>query len=125
MIDMMRGARPDEQFFLDVAPTLESVWTCGVIRRVRWGPHTWVSWSLGWFFGTNPKIRVFQVYHGKAKVDGTRTYMLWNGQLGDMPVGDMPEGVRHYVWTRTPKELLAARIHSVDRVPVWENMGGA
>jgi hypothetical protein len=63
-------------------------------------------WFLRWYVGT-------------AKVDGSRTNMLWNGQLG------YPVPMDSWVITRTPKEQFSVRLRW--RKPDRErplNMGG-
>ncbi len=117
MMDLMKDARPDEQFHLQ---TEEPLWrmpiNLGIVMRLtRWTHLTTRDgsptsfWSL-WFWR-------LQIYWGGAKCDGSRTYRLNRGDLGDPTPG--------YVMTTTPKELLAFRWRSsVPVVPSWDNMGG-
>jgi hypothetical protein len=120
-LNLMKGARPDEIFFLDPRePYVVDIKTTPFGRIVTWGPYFFQSIELGWFGGNAPTVRVLQRYTGVAKCDATRTDMNQRGDLGGTP-----EQQKCFVYTKTPKELSALRIHPVDRVPNWRNMGGA
>jgi hypothetical protein len=60
-------------------------------------------------------------YTGKAKIDGTRTGMLYNGELGD-PAG-LDKGL--YVKNRWSKEQASCRV-STGKIDCYrpENQGG-
>jgi hypothetical protein len=117
--DLLLGApRPDEKFHVQVRqPRFEKkTWFGGFIRKTFWymlllpdgSPGTFVSWwiwNLQWYFGT-------------TKCDGTRTYMLNHGELGEPESG--------YVMTTTPSELHAFRWRSGGpSFAYWDNMGGS
>lgn len=123
MLDLAKGARPDERFHLQMAlPIARScVGWRWLLRRTAWTnivlpdgrPARFVTWVLCWGL---------QLYHGTAKCDGSRTFMLRHGQLG---------GTAHersgFVMTTTPAELLAFRWRwkGLDKEPTWQNMGGS
>lgn len=114
MIDLYLNTRPDELFHLSNGPpSVVSHFDWGWLRRTRWdcNPGKFISW---WFFGH------LQWYHGTAKIDGTRTYMAWNGQLGE-PRASQDQ----YVLTTTPSELLAFRWRTdKPKPPFWNDQGG-
>jgi hypothetical protein len=95
--------------------------------------------TIKWFtrYGTGPYFTVTIVgryvrYYGGmlpgqpgvAKIDGTRTQMLWSGQLG----GDGPamKAAGLYVVNRWVKELVAWRWSDNDpkAAQAWDNQGG-
>jgi len=118
MLDLMKGARPDEKFHVQTwRPRFAlKTWLGGFIRKTSWymlllpdgtpGQFTsWWVWNLQW-------------YRGTTKCDGTRTYMLQAGQLGEVGHG--------YVMTTTPKELHAFRWRRTGPSSAsWDNMGGS
>ncbi|MDO8547849.1 MAG: hypothetical protein Q7R68_10885 [Nitrospirales bacterium] len=119
------SARPEERFHWQAPqPWVASCrgWR-GLVRRTTWtdlqlpgpwnDPARFTSWVIGWFL---------QIYYGSAKCDGSRTQDLRNGTLG----GNDGER-RGYVMTTTPSELLAVRWRGkgLERIPRWDNMGGA
>ena len=69
-----------------------------------------MGWWLRWYWGT-------------GKVDGTRTQMYWNGQLGDP--GDPPGDPKCYVVNTWAQEMWSVRFHkdSLDLYR-WDNQGG-
>ena len=116
MIDLTKNARTDERFHTQVARPMPLGWSFGPLRRTSWvgllNPDGSFGWFVSWWFWK------LQWYHGSTKCDGTRTYMMNNGQLGDAAPG--------YVMTTTPKELAAFRWRSAGPgEAVWSNMGGS
>ncbi len=119
MIDLTKGARPNELFHLQSGqPHVGTHFDWGVLRRTKWtniwletdGPARWTSW---WLFNH------LQIYYGTAKCDGTRTQMYWSGQLGSK--GSLSK----YVMTTTPSEMWAFRWRTNSPgEPVWNDMGG-
>ena len=116
MIDLTKNARTDERFHTQ---SMQPRWRqrrWWFVRRTAWY-NMWVDrntpgWFVSWWFWK------LQWYHGSTKCDGTRTYMMNNGQLGDAAPG--------YVMTTTPKELAAFRWRSAGPgEAVWSNMGGS
>jgi len=107
--------RADERFHLwSGEPTIKHHFDWGWLRRTCWvcGPNKFVSW---WFFGH------VQFYHG-IKIDGSRTFMGWNGQLGTS--GEKTNSDQ-YVMTTTPKEKLAFRWRTEKPgPPTWSDQGG-
>ncbi len=118
-LNLHKGARPDERFFLTPVCPVPKTWSFWkLIRRTSWDPIVmpdgtpgkWISW---WFFNH------LQWYHGTAKIDGTRTYMYRYGQLG------APFDPLSVVMTTTPSELLAFRWRTEPpKAPKWDDMGG-
>jgi hypothetical protein len=103
-------AKSKEHFFVSKHQPKYLLVNLGVMRIVIWRPWPFVSVSFGWMLKKSPKLKVLQMYFG-IKCDGTRTEMI-----GGPPSCAM---------VLTPKELAAFRIHQIDRVPVWNNQGGA
>jgi hypothetical protein len=104
--------RPDERFHIrEGPPIIKSHFDWWILRRTCWKvkDDTFVSW---FFFGH------LQIYHG-IKIDGSRTYMGWNGQLGDKLDHNM------YVMTTTPKEQFAFRWRTKrPGAPIWSDQAG-
>ncbi len=70
-----------------------------------------VSWVVLWFF---------RWYHGSMKIDGTRTLMYWNHQLGE----SYPD-LNWYVVNTWAKELLSLRFRfTKPDNERWNNQGG-
>lgn len=125
MLDVHKGARPDERFHLQTGPPVPSVLNLWVVKRIVWrhlfladgSPGTFTSW---WVMGN-----ALHWYQGTVKCDGTRTRMYWAGQLDDgLPPTYRPD-TRQYVMTTTPKEKFSLRIFVNPGEPVWDNMGGS
>ena len=126
MLNLHLHARPDERFHLQDGPPVPHVWTLfGIMKRVTWSnlfledgtPGFFTSW---WIFGN-----AVHWYRGTAKIDSTRTFMYWNGQLDD---GTKPSSVpdkNKYVVTTTKKEQFSVRFFVDPGEPVWTNMGGS
>ena len=117
MIDLTKGARPDEQFHLYcLEPIMHTRGWDWLYRSVTWtfpiGEERFTTYIFLWFF---------RWYYGTMKVDGGRTLMMWAGQLGEISTNSL----NCYVMTTTPKELFSVRIRW--RRPDRErplNMGG-
>ena len=124
MLNLNKGTRPDEVFYLQwwaIAPNPDVwgwPWLC---QRVHW-PNlgekgcSFSSWILFW---------VFRWYRGTAKCDGTRTRMYWQGQLDDGQLPMYTPSKFKYVITSTPKEMFSFRfsLKKPDHQR-WDNMGG-
>ena len=116
MFDIMKGARPDEIFHVQVQQPIPLTTVWGAFRKTVWSDIYNPDGSIGTF--TSCWLWKLQWYWGTTKCDGTRTYMLNLGQLGDPTPG--------YVMTTTPKELKAFRWRSNGPgIAVWSNMGGS
>lgn len=116
MLNLMRRARPDERFHVQLSEPCASVWTFGPLRVVTWTSLVNPDGSPGTF--TSRWFWRFQYYSGTTKCDATRTIMMRTGQLGDPAPG--------FVMTTTPKELWAARWRSAGpQEAVWSSMGSA
>ena len=126
MLDLGRGARPDEQgwFHLQRARPTPDLWTCGPFRKTTWrdlcladgSPAVFVSWWIG----------KLQRYAGTAKCDGTRTRLYWAGQLDDGVGTPYVPDPTCYVMTTRPQELQAFRWRAAGpSVPTWDGMGGS
>lgn len=129
-VDLYRGARGDEQFFLSphqpIVRSLERDWF-GMRRCITWGPYFFRSCAIGdWDHpivpeGKGERVHAWQCYRGIAKVDGTRTSMLRSGQLG----GTVQEQRDWYVYTTTPSELRACRRRDLAVPTSWSDQGGS
>jgi len=117
--------RWDERFHVQTAEPVPAI-TYGPFKL--WRTVTWRAIYVedgrdGVFVSTTwpgTGRRRLQYYRGTCKCDGGRTYMLRHRQLGGTE-----EDQTKYVMTTTPSEMRALRIHQVDDVPVWNNMGGS
>ena len=128
MLDLGKGARPDEQgyFHLQSGPPVPHISTVGWLwKKVTWSnlfladqsPGRWESW---WLIGNS-----LHIYKGTAKVDGTRTRMYWRGQLDDGKGLLYTPDPNLYVVTTLPKEMLSVRLFTKPSPPHWDSMGGA
>ena len=116
MVDLHKGARPDERFHVQQARPVPCTIQRGPYRQTSWTNIFLPDGYTGSFVST--WIWKLQWYRGTAKCDGTRTYMLNKGELGEPTAG--------YVMTTTPKELHAFRWRSKGPGDVrWDNMGGS
>ena len=116
MVDLMKGARPDERFHVqsDEPSPQQQIW--GPIRRTTWDKLMNPDGSVGTF--TSWWFYKLQYYAGSTKCDATRTIMMNDGQLGDPTPG--------YVMTTTPTELHAFRWRANGPgIAEWRNMGGS
>ena len=127
MLDLHKGARPDERFHLQVGEPMVVVTTEWWGRSVRWynlilPDGSYGVWQSYW-------IRLFGYwvhwYQGTCKCDGTRTRMYWDGALDDGIAPFYTQSLELYVMTTTPKEMFSVRFGGVPSEPVWDNMGGA
>lgn len=125
MLDLMKDARPDERFHLQVGAPVPHVTNLWLIKRVTWShlfledgsSGTFVSW---WVLGN-----AIHWYRGTVKCDGSRTRLYWNGQLDDgLPPPYRPDPT-NYVMTTTSKERVSVRFFVDPGEPVWDNMGGS
>lgn len=116
MLDLSKGARPDERFHRQEAQPIPHQQIWGLIRKTTWSQLTNADGSVGTF--TSWWIHKLQYYSGTTKCDGTRTIMMNTGQLGDPTPG--------YVMTTTPTELQAFRWRAKGPgEAIWSNMGGS
>lgn len=129
MLDLHKGARPDERFHLQTGQPVPHVWRSwfGVVRHVTWrnlflDDGTTGHFESWWIIGN-----ALHWYKGNVKCDGSRTRWYWAGEdrLDD---GVQPHYVPDpgkYVMTTTPKEKFSVRFF-VDPAPAeWDLMGGA
>lgn len=129
MLDLHKGARPDERFHLQFGEPKARVrrpwWGLGLVKRVTWSnislrngtPGRWESW---WLFGN-----AIHWYAGTCKCDGTRTRMYWLGQLDDGQEQPYTPDFQSFVMTTTEKEMRSVRFFVDPGEPVWSNMGGS
>ena len=126
MLNLHLNARPDERFHLQTGPPVPLIKTLwGLYKRVTWrnlwlpdgSPGRFISW---WVIGN-----ALHWYKGTAKIDGTRTYMYWNGQLDDGVAPTYVPDAEQYVVTTTQKERFSVRFFVDPGEVVWTNMGGA
>jgi len=126
MLQLTKGARPDERFHLQVGqpvPKVKNIF--GVMKRVTWDnlfladstPGTFTSW---WVIGN-----AIHWYKGNVKCDATRTFMYWNGQLDDGGAPVYVPDPTKYVMTTTEKEKCSVRFFVDPGTPEWTNMGGS
>lgn len=124
MLDLQRGARPTDQFYLQRGQPVPHTRTVGPLRVTTWSnlfradgtPATFRSWWIG----------KLQWYSGTAKCDGTRTRMYWGGQLDDGVAPRYVPDAAAYVMTQTPAELSAFRWRAQGPGAVnWDNQGGS
>ena len=116
MLQLTKGARPDEIFHIQAEQPVPTQWSSGPFRRTTWSHLALPDWSPGTF--VSYWIGRLQYYHGTAKCDATRTVMLNTGELGEPTPG--------YVITTTPSEMHAFRWRTKGpEEPVWTNMGGS
>jgi hypothetical protein len=130
-LNLYKDAKIGEKFHLQPTQPLYVEeyfkWGCGRVRQVKWfGLKTdkneigiFNSWTLRLYDIDDNHFRAIQYYKGTVKCDGSRSKMLFNGQLGGTAFEQLM-----YVMTTTPSELMALRIKKIDKVPVWNNMGG-
>ena len=126
MLQLTKGARPDEHFHLQTGQPVPHVWTLfGVFKRVTWSnlfledgtPGYFTSW---WIIGN-----AIHWYKGTTKVDATRTFMYWNGQLDDGVLPVYTPDPKKYVMTTTEKEKFSVRFFVDPGNPTWDGMGGS
>lgn len=125
MLDLNKGARPDERFHLQTGAPIPQVTRFLIGKRVTWNglyladgsPGYFVSW---WLFGNG-----LHWYRCNAKVDGTRTRMYWAGQLDDGVVPQYIPNPIKYVVTTTKKEMASVRFFVDPGEPTWDGMGGS
>ncbi len=125
MLDLHKGARPDERFHLQRGQPVSTVWRWFSIKRVTWShlflpdgtPGSWVSW---WVIGN-----ALHWYKGTVKCDGTRTRMYWAGQLDDGQGAPYVPDLSCFVMTTTEKEMRSVRFFVDPGEPTWDNMGGS
>ena len=119
MIDLQKGARAADKFHLTCRAISHTVWGYPwLLQRITWHglllptgkPAHFTAWIAGWWL---------RGYWGTAKVDGTRTRMYWNGELGDK---GNPTCFVANTWA---EELWSVRFHK-DALDLyrWDNMGG-
>jgi hypothetical protein len=117
MIDLHKGARPDEVFHVQAAQPTFRQWSCGVVRWTVW-ENIYLADGTPGRFVSRWLFNRLQWYQGTVKCDGTRTAMLNRGDLGEPTPG--------YVMTTTPTELAAFRWRSNGPGEAqWDNMGGS
>lgn len=125
MLDLMKGARPDERFHLQTGQPVPHVTNLWIVKRVTWShifledgtPGSFVSW---WVIGN-----AVHWYQGTVKCDATRTHMYWNGQLDDGIGAVYIPDPNKYVMTTTEKEKFSVRFFVDPSEPRWDSMGGS
>jgi len=125
MLQLNKGARPDERFHLQIGPPVPHVVNLWVMKRVTWSnlfledgtPGYFTSW---WFIGN-----AIHWYKGTAKIDSTRTFMYWDCQLDDGTEPSYVPDKNKFVVTTTKKEQFSVRFFVDPGEPVWTNMGGS
>lgn len=125
MLDLHKGARPDERFHLQDGPPVPTVKRFLFNKLVTWSnlilpDGSAGKWSSWWLIGN-----ALHWYKGNCKCDGTRTRMYWNGQLDDGQGVPYKPDPNKYVMTTTEKEKFSVRFFTDPGDPVWDNMGGA
>ena len=127
MLNLLLGARPDEQFHLQRGQPTPHVIDLKVIKFIRWSnlflpdgtPGYFHSW---WVFGN-----AFHWYRGNVKCDGSRTRWDW-GAEDRLDDGRLPHYIPdpdQYVMTTTPKEKFSVRLFVDPALAQWDVMGGA
>jgi hypothetical protein len=112
----MKGARTDEKFHVQSPQPTYVQSRFLLYQKTTWSNLVNPDGSAGSFVSI--WVWNLQWYYGTTKCDGTRTYMLNKGELGDPTTG--------YVMTTTPKELLAFRWRAQGPgSAAWNNMGGS
>lgn len=124
MLDLKKGARPDEIFHLQAGqPTFTQTVRWGY-RKTVWGNIFLPDGSPGTFVSI--WIGKLQFYRGTCKCDPTRTQYYWDGTLDDGQAPAYTPDKALYVMTTTPKEMLALRWRKDGPRPAeWTNMGGS
>ena len=125
MLDLHKGARPDEHFHLQDGPPVPHVINLWLVKRVVWSNifledgsrGEFVSW---WYLGN-----AAHYYKGNVKCDATRTHMYWNKQLDDGKGAEYVPNMNKYVMTTTEKEKMSVRFFVDPSEPTWDAMGGA
>jgi len=119
-----------ERFYLFSKKPKPHVIRMGKLRVVWYSPvrfwfcsATWGDRSVG---NDNGQFHSWQAYFGWGKIDATRCFMLWQGQLGG--TDEQRERHKYYVATRTLAEMFAFRRRwvqqNIDSEEAWSNMGG-
>lgn len=128
MLDLGKQARPDEHgyFHLQTGPPVAHVARLWVFwKRVTWTNLFLKDGTPGWWESTWLIGNAVHYYRGNAKVDATRTFMYWNGQLDDgqgMPYVPDPN---KYVVTTLKSEMTSVRFFTDPSEPHWDAMGGS
>lgn len=129
MLDLHKGARDDERFHLQTGPPVATVsrkwWGLGLVKVVTWGNLFLPDGSPGRFCSYWVIGNALHWYEGDCKVDGTRTYMYWAGQLDDGQGPAYVPDLNKYVVCTTDKEKYSVRFFVDPGEPIWSNMGGA
>lgn len=119
-----------ERFYLVDKKPIPRVLQLGRLRVVWYSPARYwfcsVTWGDRTKVDTAKRFHSWQAYFGWGKIDATRTFMLWKGQLGGM--ADKTARWKHYVATWTLAEMFAFRRRwvqaQINREDAWANMGG-
>jgi len=125
MLQLQKGARPDERFHLQTGPPVPHVTNLWFMKRVTWSnlfladgtPGSFASW---WIIGN-----AIHWYKGTVKCDATRTQMYWHEQLDDGAWPPYTPDPAKYVMTTTEKEKFSVRFFVDPGEPTWSNMGGS
>ena len=125
-LDLTKGARPDERFHLQFGPPVPQVKNIfGLLKRVTWDNLRLPDGTAGFFTSWWIIGNAIHWYKGTAKVDATRTYMYWNGQLDNGVLPVYTPDPKKYVVCTTEKEKFSVRFFVDPGTPEWSNMGGS
>lgn len=130
MLQLNKGARPDEKFHLQTGPPVPHVMNLWIMKRVTWSnlfldpkeyppntPGEFVSW---WFLGN-----AIHYYKGNVKCDATRCHLYWDKKLDDGIGEEYVPDPNEYVMTTTEKEKFSVRFFVDPGEPNWDNMGSS
>lgn len=129
MLDLHKGARPDEKFHLQTGKPVAKVkrkwWGLGLVKIVTWSNLFLPDGQPGkfqshWLIGN-----ALYWYEGDCKCDGTRTRMYWAGQLDDGQGTPYVPDPNKFVMTTTPKEMYSMRFFVDPGEATWDGMGGS
>lgn len=127
MLDLHKGARPDERFHLQKGQPVCTVkkGPFGVWKIVRWSNLFLPDGRPGQF--TSYWVWPFHWYTGNVKCDGSRSHWF-HGSSDALDDGTWPHYVGdkdYYVMCTTETEKRAFRVFVDPGEPTWDNMGGS
>ena len=129
MLDLHKGARPDEKFHLQTGKPVATItrpwWRLGLVKIVTWHNIFLQDGTAGkfqshWLLGNG-----IYWYEGTVKCDGTRTRMYWSGQLDDGKGPAYWPDLNQYVMTTTETEKHSVRFFVDPGDAQWDSMGGS